>query len=475
MTLNRSRTLATILALVLVVSAAAPAALAQTESSVDVAVEQAHDTGDVIVTVSENGTAIENASIDVTTDGNYSIGSNVTTDANGTAVLPAPDETIEVTVTATVDNVSVSENATLAPLADSLSLTVGQTEDLTPTVTVTQYDDPVANASVQVASNEDTTYAGAGTYSTGENGTAELPVPEADVNVTVTTSIERSNQTLTANWTGTLEGTAFEVSANQNDDGELEITVTDGGERVDGATVTVSVVGNGTYAYADTYEAENGTLTLPAPTENVTVDVLSTFANESDTATVDLLAPTDENPNNDFAESLVRFIHFLQVEGTDGPLGQEIAEFVHEHNPAPDNARGPPEHAGPPQDGEDSDEREGNVTAAEDEDDGVRGPPEHANGHGAPQTEREHEQNRTQDASDDEGEDVERADDYDAEEDADENTAGDADDGAADREETDGETATATDAGDETEAPDGEESDDDSRHGNGPPAFVNHD
>ncbi|ELY46266.1 hypothetical protein [Natronorubrum sulfidifaciens] len=76
--------------------------------------------GDVTVTVTDNGTAVSNATVDVSTvDENvsYTDAGTHTTDENGTVTLDAPfgNESVEVAITATVDDESVETTTTLEP------------------------------------------------------------------------------------------------------------------------------------------------------------------------------------------------------------------------------------------------------------------------------------------------------------------------------------------------------------------------
>ena len=69
------------------------------------------------------------------------------------------------------------------------------------------------------------------------------------------------------------------VAVEQDADGTSTVTVTDNGTAVDNATVNVSVVDaeNESYAGTDSYETDaNGSVDLPAPEEDVTVNVTAT-------------------------------------------------------------------------------------------------------------------------------------------------------------------------------------------------------
>ena len=360
-------------ALLLVTSVMVPVLGAAADSSLSMDVEQQPDTGEAVVSVTHNGTAVENGTLTVNASGNYSANDSYAIGSSGEVTLPAPEETIAVDLTAEYNDSNVTESVTLVPLSDSLDVTVTQNEETTATVVVSQYDEPVENATVNVSVDENTTYDGTGEYTTDQNGTVMLPAPDESVNVTVTA--EYANLSATA--TESLTGTELTVSVSQDAEGAVTISVRDGGEYVDGASV---VVESSNYTYTGSYTAANGTVSLPAPTQNVTVTVTAMDGNETASTTTELTVPTDENPNNDFAQNLNRFIHFMQTQDIDGPLGQEISEFVHAHNPASaDDNRGPPAHAG------------GN---AEDDE---RGPPEHAGANGQNDTAQDHDRDRSQD------------------------------------------------------------------------------
>ena len=123
--MNSNRPLAVVLATVMVVAVLAPfgtvAADATPATNVDdglaVDVEQ---NDDVIVSVTANDTPVENASVDVTTVDNVSYAGvgDYETDGDGTVVLPTPNETVLVNVTATAENATASEIVELAGPAD---------------------------------------------------------------------------------------------------------------------------------------------------------------------------------------------------------------------------------------------------------------------------------------------------------------------------------------------------------------------
>lgn len=100
-----------------------------------------------------------------------------------------------------------------------------------PLVTVTKDDEPAAYATVEVTVDEnasaDERYAGVGTYTTGENGTVELPEPTEDVTVEVTAKAaddsERSDQV----------GDSGEDDGDARDDADSEDGDEDDGDESD--------------------------------------------------------------------------------------------------------------------------------------------------------------------------------------------------------------------------------------------------
>lgn len=247
-------------------------------STLSLGVDQDHATGVVTVSVTSNGTAVENATVIVEGDV-YAGNGTYATDANGTVTLPEPASVVTVDVTAAAGNASAATTVTLEPLAESLAVTVRQHDDGTATVTVTQYGDPVDDATVTVSGDA---YGGNGTYATDANGTATLPAPGEPVTVNV--SGEHGN--LTAGTTATLYPDALGVDVDQHADGTVTVTVTENGSVVPNATVRVggdAYAGNGTYA-----TDANGTVSLPAPDEDVTVTVTAAEGDESGSSTVTL-------------------------------------------------------------------------------------------------------------------------------------------------------------------------------------------
>lgn len=155
----------------------------------------------------------------------------------------------------------------------------------------------------------------------------------------------------------------FSVAVEQ-DDG-VTVTVTNNSSAVAGADVNVTAT-NGSYAgTGDHVTDENGTVSLPAPEENVTITVTASYNNSTATTTVDLVA-AESGEDDSFGQLLSSLIHGGFFTASDGePIGQNISDWVIANNPGnasehvPDDkgpgahaagngSQGPPEHAGPP-------------------------------------------------------------------------------------------------------------------------------
>lgn len=318
--MNHSRTL-TIAAVVALVGMLAFPMAATAAADLSVGVEQDPDTGEATVTVADNETAVENATVTVTSESGYAGNGTYETDANGSVALPEPNETVSVTVNASSDNVTASQQVELVPREDSLAVSANQSEDGSTTVTVTQYDEPAENASVEVDADSGI----AGNYTTDENGTVTLDQPEDDVNG----AIVATDGNLTAETGIELSGAELAVTAEQRDDGVF-VTVTDGDEAVENATVKVE--SGGDYSGTGTYTTDaDGEVALALPTENVTIDVTATDSNETTRTSADLTVDIDsEEP---FGLTVSNFVSALQNATVDGPPGQVISEFVTGNNP----------------------------------------------------------------------------------------------------------------------------------------------
>lgn len=148
---------------------------------------------------------------------------------------------------------------------------------------------------------------------------------------------------------------------------DVTVDVTANDTAVENASVTVEAV-NATYAGEGAYVTDvNGTVSLPSPSENVTVEVTAEKANATGSTTVDLVAVEDDEPEfGSFGQRVSWFVHsLLGDEDTEGGIGQAVSEFVTSNNPSNDNK---PDHAGKPDDAGNSENGKSNGG----------GPPEHA-------------------------------------------------------------------------------------------------
>ncbi len=332
--MNVKKLVTAMLVATMVVAAGAPAIAAADNADepdgVDVDATQSADTGNVTVTVAENGTAVANATVEVNASGNYTGEGTYTTDANGTVELAAPDERVTVNVTATAGGDAGSETFELVPLSESLAVDVTKDGDGSATATVTQYGSPVENATVEV--NASGNYTGEGTYTTDANGTVPLDEPAEAVTVSVTAT----TGSLSAETSAELAPTDIQVRVDQNND-SVTATVTRNGTGVEGAAVVVESDDN--YTDVGTYTTDaNGTVDLSAPDKPVVVTVTATAGGDEATTTVTLERPGDPKAN-DFAHQLRAFIERLRQNGVAG-FGQEISEFARKHNPSAADDRG---------------------------------------------------------------------------------------------------------------------------------------
>lgn len=117
---QHKRVAAVALSVLLVLSVVGPA-IAAAEEDGDLEVEVEQDDG-VLVTVSDDNGTVENATLNVSVDdenATYDGAGEYETDENGTVELPAPNETVNVTMTAEHDNRTNSTSATLEPADES--------------------------------------------------------------------------------------------------------------------------------------------------------------------------------------------------------------------------------------------------------------------------------------------------------------------------------------------------------------------
>ncbi|WP_435069176.1 DNA primase [Haloplanus sp. C73] len=314
-----ARTGAVLMAVMLVASAVAPAAVAgQTGESLSLDVAQ-DDAGDVTITVTDNGTAVENATVNVTSD-SYAGAGEYETDANGTVSLAAPNDSVTVTVEATYDNASTSTTTDLEP---ALDVSIAGADDGSVVVSVMRGDSAVENATVNVTANA--TYTDAGEYETDENGTVTLANPDQTVELTVT-AMEGNDTATTSVVVRSVD--TFGVGVDQTADGTVVVSVGRAGEPVTNATVTVE---SDTYAGAGEYTTDDsGTVTLPAPSENVTVDVTAMEGNDTATTTAELTPP---EPTGPFGQVVSALAQSLKGAGFTG-IGEQMSDFVTSNNPS---------------------------------------------------------------------------------------------------------------------------------------------
>ncbi|WP_049929057.1 collagen-like protein [Halopiger goleimassiliensis] len=201
----RWKQLAVALSIAMVLTAIAPMGAAAAEPDHEEISLAVSDDG--VVSVTADGTPVENATVEVVSDEEYAGTGTYATDADGEVALPAPDETVEVTVTASTTETSVELTTTLEPeTVDELSIGVSQNEDVVVSVTDGN-ESAVANATLDVSdADENATYAETGQYTTDASGTVPLAAPNETVDVTFTASTDDAS----AETTVTLEGSADE-------------------------------------------------------------------------------------------------------------------------------------------------------------------------------------------------------------------------------------------------------------------------
>lgn len=286
------------------------------------AVEQASD-GTTTVTVTRNGSAVENATVRVAGEP-YAGNGSYATDANGTVSLPAPADAVNVTITAADSGDTVSKNVTLYQMV--LAVEVTQHDDRTATVTVTRNDSAVENATVTVSSS--TAYAGNGTYSTDANGTVSLPAPEQDVTIDVTAADE-----------GQTASTRVALSGPSAPAGDLGIGVSQGADRVviavtdDGARQNATVTISGNSTLAGTYHTgSDGFIVLDAPSSASTVTISATTGSASAQRTVDIHASKGRGPSHTpFGKYVSAYVDSIHNDpGLTSRYGQYVSEFVHQ-------------------------------------------------------------------------------------------------------------------------------------------------
>ena len=286
-------------------------------------------------------------------------------------------------------------------------------------------------------------------------------------------------------------GNTLAVGISQANDGSATVSVTQNETGVENASVAVETAGNASYAGTGNYTTDgDGTVGLPAPEQNVTVDVTATVDNHTATTTADLTAaPETVTEFDTFGLEVSAYVNdLLSDENRTGGIGPAVATFVTANNPgnAPDDA-GPPTHItgenesddnethpserqGPPADifGDDENETEdGNET------DDRRGPPEDAGPPADRGLDSDDDENETEDENETDDDRRGSPEDAGPPEDRDDDDADDETEGAEDEsEESDDETEDADGdqgEGDDADTNDDSDSDDDDGGDRGPP------
>lgn len=324
--MDARRVIAAAVAAMLLCGSGAPAVVgaAGEETSLGATVGQQRS-GAALVAVTERGSPVADATVTVTVspasdaDG-YGGEGTFATDANGTVLLPPPDEPVTVDVTVANGGEALTETVELVPLA----VDVDRRADGAATATVTAYGAPVGNATVAVAA--DGTYAGAGSHTTGANGSVALPAPAETTDVAVTADADGP----TAGTTATLYDSDLDVAVDGATEGTPAVRVSRNGSAVGGASVTVEAAGN--YTGAGTYETgPNGSVALPAPGETLTATVIAVDGNESAARTATLKSTTGARMSLGMRVS--SFVHGLLGDDSTGGIGTEVSAWVHANGP----------------------------------------------------------------------------------------------------------------------------------------------
>jgi len=270
-------------------------------------------------------------------------------------------------------------------------------------------------------------------------------------------------------------GNTLAVGVSQADDGSATVTVTQNETGVENASVAVETADDASYAGTGNYTTDSdGTVGLPAPEQNVTVDVTATADNHTASTTAELTVASMNATNmtefDTFGLEVSAYVSdLLSDENRTGGIGPAVASFVTANNPgnAPDHAgppahvtgenesddnethpserqgppadifgddenetddrRGPPEDAGPPADRDDDDAE--NETEDENETDDRRGPPEDA----GPPADRDDAENETEDDENETEEPEDETEEPEDDDDSDDDTDTDDDDDDGDR------------------------------------------
>ena len=226
-----------------------------------------------------------------------------------------------------------------AGTAENTSHGVDVTQNDGVTVSVTDNGTAASNASVDVATvDENASYNGAGSYTTGENGTVSLPSPTRHVQVSVTATLGNetatTTETLTAGENSTYENFGQGVSAFVS---LLDPTSMDGPP---GHTIAAFVLANNPSEAVPAHAGPGGNDTQ-GPPDHAGPDGNETGPSENKTR-----GPPDHA----------------------GPDGNDTQGPPDHAGPDGNDTQGPPDHAGPPGEEDDANEEEDAEDVDEEED-----------------------------------------------------------------------------------------------------------
>ncbi|MDS0220354.1 hypothetical protein NDI54_03205 [Haloarcula sp. S1AR25-5A] len=303
---------------------------------------------------------------------------------------------------------AAADSAGNTDTGNTLAVSVSQSDDGSATVSVTQNDTGVENASVHVETADNVSYAGTGNYTTDSDGTVGLPALEQNVTVDVTA--------MTDNHTATTAADLTVASMNATNMTEFDTF---------GLEVSAYV--------SDLLSDENRTGGIgPAVASFVT-------ANNPGNAPDHAGPPAHGENESDDNET-----HPSERQGPPADIFGDDDENETEDENETDDRRGPPEDAGPPEDrGPDSDDDENETEDDENEtDEDRRGPPEDA----GPPEDRDDDDSENE-TEDDETEESEDESDDDSDSGDDDNDSDDDDSDDDDSDDDDGDRGPPEDAG----------------------------
>lgn len=156
--------------------------------------------------------------------------------------------------------------------------------------------------------------------------------------------------------------------------GAVTVSVSQNGSAVENATVRVAA--NDTYAGTGEYVTDSaGTVSLPVPNETVSVQITAEAGNQTGATNATLHANAGHGPSVlPMGQRIAAFVHGLQQTGGVVKIGPAMADYVTALAPA----SGPPTTGPPPWAGDVADRGGPPGHAASDTPGGDRGPPAHA-------------------------------------------------------------------------------------------------